>query len=87
MVSTDIIDVLPAGTILEMTLSVAGIISVNLKRTNLDVDFQIVDVQVNSYDEKMISEAISEINTTLKYRGVKQLEVSDIAGGLATLRI
>lgn len=87
MLETKITDVMPDGTMTGMTLSVDGVISIDLKRSDPDELFKIEDVQINSDNEETLTKALNEINQSLQEHGVGAITVDNIAGYQSVLRI
>lgn len=86
MVMTNVIDVLPDGTITEMELAGEGM-KVELKRAGTDEVFSITKVDVFSDDEEELTGTLREINTVLHEHGVRELSVSDMAGRPVAINI
>ncbi len=87
MVITNVMEVLPDGTITELVLEVPRIIELNLKRTNVDELFQIDSVSISSKNEESLKTALREINCVLIKYDVSELSISDVHGNLATIII
>ena len=64
-VTTNILDVLPDGTITCASFTVPSIISLTVTRDNLDEVFSITSCDVVSKDEHQLSEAVEEIRNTM----------------------
>ena len=65
IVTTNIIDVLPDGTIIEASFTVPNAVSLTVTRDNLDAPFTITACDVQSRDETVLSKAISAIQKTM----------------------
>lgn len=87
MVTTNVIDVLPDGTITEMELLTLNRISVKLKRTGMDELFSIKKVDVLSDNEETLTKGLNEINQVLAENGVTAIKVSDLKGNPVVLKI
>ena len=83
MVTTNVIDVLPDGTITEMELSVDNTLSIILKRCESDEEFKLINSQVLAHDEVSIKEAYREIAQTLKENGLDCIAIASVAGNQA----
>lgn len=87
MVATKITDVKLDGTITGMILSVDGVISIDLKRSEPDEFFIINMIQLNSDNEEALTKALNEINQSLQEHGVGTITVDNIAGYQSVLSI
>ena len=86
MVTTNVIDVLPDGTITEIELFEKGM-KVKLKRAGTDEAFSITKIDVFSDDEEELTGALRDINAVLHEHGVRELSVPDIAGRPVAINI
>ncbi len=64
--TTNILDVLPDGTITRASFSVKSIISLTVARENMDVPFTITSCDVWSRDEGDVAEAVTVIQDTMR---------------------
>ena len=64
-VTTNIIDVLPDGTITEASFTVPNAVSLTVTRDNLDAPFTITVCDVQSRDETVLSKAVNAIQKTM----------------------
>ena len=87
MITTNVIDVLPDGALIEMELLTLYGISVRLKRTGMDELFSIQKIDVLSDDEETLTNALNEINQALTENGVSALKVSDLEGNPVVVNI
>lgn len=87
MVTTNVLDVLLDGTITKIMLSVENVLSLHIKRFEPDERFIIEHIDVVSYNEKDLGQALQEINVALSEHGVDALTLQDISGTLNTLNV
>ena len=64
--TTNILDVLPDGTIKRVSFSIPAIINVLLTRSNHDEQFSITSCDVWSRDEEELAEAVSHIQKAMR---------------------